>query len=80
MAKLFTTARKGDRRATLVSLRDQLARTIDACESGRDMAALSKRLMEVLDELDSLPDPAKTAENPAAAARKRARNRGPGEG
>lgn len=78
MAKLYTTARKGTRRDTLVSLRDQLARAIDDCESGRDMAALSKRFMEVLAELEALPDPAKTAQNPAEMARKRVRNRGSG--
>lgn len=78
VAKLYTTARRGDRRETLVSLRDQIARAIDESESGRDIAALSKRLMEVMDELEALPDPSKTAENPALSARKRVRNRGSG--
>lgn len=54
---LITAAASGDRRATLVALRDAIARTIQSCESGRDMASLSKRLMEVMDELDALGDP-----------------------
>ena len=55
MADLITAAQSGDRRATLEALRDKLATTIAECESGRDVAALSKRLMEVMGELDSMP-------------------------
>lgn len=54
---LIDAAASGDRRATLVALRDVLAKTISACDSGRDMAALSKRLMEVMDEIDAIPAP-----------------------
>ena len=50
-------ARSGDRRRTLEALRDKLAASIQDCESGRDVAALSKRLMEVMGELDALPQP-----------------------
>lgn len=57
MASVLDAVRSGDRRATLIALRDKLAATIDTCESGRDMAANTKRLMEVISELDSLPDP-----------------------
>lgn len=78
VASLYTTARKGDRRQTLVSLRDRLARAIDSCESGRDMAALSRRFMEVLAELEALPDPSGADGNPALAARERVRARGGG--
>ena len=53
---LVEAAASGDRRATLVALRDAIARTIQSCESGRDMASLSKRLMEVMDELDAIED------------------------
>lgn len=55
--KVATAARSGDRRDTLIALRDHLAKRIDDCESGRDSAALTKRLMEVMDELETLPDP-----------------------
>lgn len=71
MADLITAARSGNRRATLEALRDKLASTIDACESGRDTAALSKRLMEVMDELDSLPK--EKADSPLARARAKAK-------
>lgn len=57
MAELLDAARSGDKRATLIALRDKLAETIDKCESGRDMAANSKRLMEVMAELETMPDP-----------------------
>lgn len=53
---LTEAARSGDKRATLIALRDKLAETIDNCDSGRDMAANSKRLMEVMTELEALPD------------------------
>lgn len=57
MGNLVEAAKSGDKRATLIALRDKLAETIDNCESGRDMAANSKRLMEVMAELESMPDP-----------------------
>ena len=57
MADLVSAARSGDRRQTLEALRDKIAASIQDCESGRDVAALSKRLMEVMGELDALPKP-----------------------
>ena len=57
MGNLVEAAKSGDKRATLIALRDKLAETIDNCESGRDMAANSKRLMEVMAELEAMPDP-----------------------
>ena len=54
---LLDAAKSGDKRATLLALRDKLAETIENCESGRDMAANSKRLMEVMAEIEALPDP-----------------------
>jgi hypothetical protein len=57
MANLIDAAKSGDKRATLIALRDKLAETIDRCESGRDMAANTKRLMEVMAELEAMPDP-----------------------
>ena len=75
MATLAQAAKKNSRRETLIALRDKLAVSIDSCESGRDIAALSKRLMEVMGELDALPDP-NNGKNPAQIARERARARG----
>ena len=58
MTNLVEAAKSGDKRATLIALRDKLAETIQNCESGRDMASNSKRLMEVMAEIEALPDPA----------------------
>ncbi len=57
MTSLVDAAKSGDKRATLMALRDKLAQTIENCDSGRDMAANSKRLMEVMAELEAMPDP-----------------------
>lgn len=57
MRSLLDAAQSGDKRATLIALRDKIAATIENCESGRDIAANSKRLMEVMAEIDELPDP-----------------------
>lgn len=57
MTNLVEAAKSGDKRATLIALRDKLAQTIQDCDSGRDMASNSKRLMEVMAELEALPDP-----------------------
>lgn len=56
MGALVQAARGGNRRKTLETLRDKLAMTIEGTESGRDMAALTRRLLEVINELDGLPD------------------------
>lgn len=57
MANLVEAAKSGNKRETLIALRDKLAQTIQDCDSGRDMASNSKRLMEVMAELEQLPDP-----------------------
>lgn len=56
MATLLEAAQSGNHRAALVCLRDKLAQQISVCESPRDLPALSKRFMDVLDELDKLPE------------------------
>lgn len=58
MTNLVDAAKSGDKRATLIALRDILAKTIQECDSGRDMASNTKRLMEVMAEIEALPDPA----------------------
>ena len=60
-----------DRRDAPLALRDKIAATIDGTDSGRDIAALSKRLMEVMREIDALPDPEAGASPLDAAKRKR---------
>ena len=52
----------GDRRKSLEALRDHVAAELDACDSSRDTAALSRTLMDVLKQLDELGAPADEAE------------------
>lgn len=54
VTNLVSAAKSGDKRETLIALRDILAKTIQECDSGRDMASNSKRLMEVISEIESL--------------------------
>ena len=68
MQSLTEAAKTGNRRETLEALRDKLAYTIENTESGRDVAALSRRLMDVIAELDALPD-ADDSPNPLQKAR-----------
>lgn len=72
---LVDAAKSGDKRATLIALRDKLAETIENCESGRDMAANSKRLMEVMAEIDAIPDPAAIKESKHDRLKKKHENR-----
>lgn len=72
---LLEAAKSGDKRATLIALRDKLAETIENCESGRDMAANSKRLMEVMAELEALPDPITIKESKHDRLKKKSENR-----
>lgn len=44
----------GDRVKSLEALRDRLATEIDKTGSARDVAALSQRLMDVLEQIDKL--------------------------
>ena len=41
----------GLERDALIALRDRLAKEIDACESGRDLAALSRQFVDVVTRL-----------------------------
>ena len=56
MGKLLDAVRDGSRREVLFALRDETAAAIEESSSGRDVAALSKRLIEICDLIDSLPD------------------------
>lgn len=76
MGKLATAAKKGDTRETLEALRDRLSASIEKTESGRDVAALSKRLMEVMQLLDALPDPKAAKTKVQEAQQKKAREKG----
>ena len=53
---LKTVVGGGDRLQSLKALRDRLAVQIDQCDSGRDVASLSARLVEVLDKIATAED------------------------
>lgn len=49
-----SSAAKIGRLEGLRALRDHLAAAVDDCDSKRDLAALSQRLMDVLEQIDGL--------------------------
>lgn len=53
---ILEAAQSGDRKATLIALRDSIAETIREKPSGRDLAALSRRLLEVMAEIDRVTE------------------------
>jgi hypothetical protein len=61
---LAEVAVRGDRLASLETLRDRLAREIDVCGSGRDLAALATRFADVLEQIESLAPPEMPKGNP----------------
>lgn len=74
-------AATNDRLATLVALRDTLARSIDGCDSLRDMAALSRQLTAVLTEIAELAPPEQKGDAvDEIAARRSARRAGAAKG
>lgn len=56
---LEAAAAAGDRVQTLKVLRDRIAASIDACESDRDLAALSRQLTDVLSQIEAIAPTAK---------------------
>ena len=52
--KLVDAAASEDRLETLVALRQLLAQAIDECDSKRDLAALSNRFQNVLEDIADL--------------------------
>lgn len=68
MGKLLSAVKSGDKRRMLAELRDEIAQTIENCENGRDMAALSKRLMEVVEEIEAVDSAKATEMNPLQKA------------
>lgn len=68
--KLATIAEKGDTLATLIALRDVLARAIDNPESAGDIATLTRQFTDVLGRIDALKPPQQSKRD--ELARKRA--------
>ena len=46
----------GNRKKTLEAMALKIADTIDSCESARDIPALTKRMVEMMDEIEKCPD------------------------
>lgn len=53
-ADLIEAAKSGDRLETLIALRDLLAERLQNTESGRDVASMSRRLMQAVAEIEAL--------------------------
>ena len=56
MATVKQAFESGSRRDTLNAMALKIASTIDDCESARDIPALTKRMVEMLDEIEKCPD------------------------
>lgn len=67
MTNLVDAAKSGKKYETLIALRDILAETIQKCDSGRDMASNTKRLMEVIDEIEAIEKEMEEAKRKADA-------------
>lgn len=72
---LKETAATGKRLETLQALRDHLAQAIDACDSMRDLAALSRQFADVLQQIDALAEPEKKGDAVDEIAQRRAARR-----
>jgi hypothetical protein len=70
---LADVAAAGDRLATLQVLRDRLAAEIDDCDSKRDLAALSLRFTDVLEQIDNMPQSQEVSSADEIAQRRAAR-------
>lgn len=55
MPKIIEVLAGGDLRTSLCALRDKLAAQLDACDSPRDAALVSKELAALLARIDRLP-------------------------
>ncbi|MEU3599883.1 hypothetical protein ABZ714_14325 [Streptomyces sp. NPDC006798] len=74
MGDLINAALSGDKRATLIALRDRLAEELENA-SARDFAPLSRQFMEVLRALDESPDEKEVSPADDIAARREARRK-----
>lgn len=79
MAGLIDAAKSGDRLATLIALRDRLADEIENTTSGRDLAALSKQLTDVLTQIAEMPEPNKVSKADEIAQKREERRRAVGQ-
>lgn len=72
---LIEAARSGDRLETLIALRDMLAERLQNTTSSRDIAAMSRRLMQAISEIEVLEKNREYAkENPFSLSELRRKN------
>lgn len=76
---LSEIAKTGDRAETLRALRDRLAEEIEQTNSGRDLAALSRQLTEVLSQIADLPNGTVLSAADEIAARREQRRQAAGQ-
>lgn len=57
MESVVNAFKSGNRKRTLNAMALKIADTIDSCESARDMPALTKRMVEIMDAIERCPDP-----------------------
>lgn len=57
MESVVKAFESGNRKRVLDAMACKIASTIDDCESARDMPALTKRMVEIMDAIDKCPDP-----------------------
>lgn len=74
--RLVDVVKVGDHAASLVALRDHLAEAVQSCDSMRDLAALSARLADVLERIESSPTKAEVSPADEVAQRRAARRAG----
>ena len=56
MGTVKSAFESGSRKRTLEAMASKIADTIDSCESARDIPALTKRMVEMMDEIERCPD------------------------
>lgn len=71
MGKIEKAVKAGERLGTLYALRELLAERLDNCDSNRDIAALSRQLMQVSAEIDEIEKETETAVTSLDAFRKK---------
>lgn len=54
MSSILDAAKTENRLDTLIALRDRLAERLDRCNSDRDLAAMSRQLVQVLAEIEEI--------------------------
>ena len=67
-ADLLEAAQSGDRLITLIALRDLLAERLQNTSSSRDIASMSKRLMQAIAEIETLEEAKKAEEESTASS------------